>query len=255
MHGPARRRLGVPRVLRTVPRLPRPVLRIAGRGPLPVALAALAVVAAASTSASASRTIPVDSLPPATVGDSALPPGVPPTYSYPGSPAPGMPASSPSSGRLSAPGGSSDASPARAYTIGGIPEVAKEAYEGAAAAAGCGVPWSLLAAIGRVESNHGRFAGATLLSDGRSDPPIVGIPLDGRPGVARITDTDGGRHDGDAVYDRAVGPMQFIPGTWAMFATDGDRDGKADPFDLDDAAAAAATYLCRAGGDLSSIAG
>ena len=117
------------------------------------------------------------------------------------------------------------------------------------------MPWTLVAAIGRVESNHGRFGGATLLADGRSNPPIVGIPLDGRPGVALIGDTDGGQYDGDPVHDRAVGPMQFIPGTWALFATDGDHDGKSDPFDIDDAAAAAANYLCRAGGDLSTEAG
>jgi hypothetical protein len=113
----------------------------------------------------------------------------------------------------------------------------------------------LVAAIGRVESNHGQFAGATLLSDGRSDPPIVGIPLDGRPGVAEIKDTDGGKWDGDTTFDRAVGPMQFIPSSWATFGVDGDRDGKADPFDIDDAAASAAKYLCRAGGgNLSSEA-
>ena len=56
-------------------------------------------------------------------------------------------------------------------------------------------------------------------------------------------------------YDRAVGPMQFIPSSWATFGLDGDGDGKADPFDIDDAAASAAKYLCRAGGgDLSNEA-
>ena len=84
----------------------------------------------------------------------------------------------------------------------GIPQVALEAYRAAERQLadeepGCGVSWALLAAIGRVESNHGRYGGSTLLRDGRSDPPIVGIPLDGRPGVARIGDTDGGRYDGD----------------------------------------------------------
>ena len=92
-----------------------------------------------------------------------------------------------------------------------------QAYQAAAAAADCGIPWTLVAAIGRVESDHGQFAGATLLSDGRSDPPIVGIPLDGRPGVAEIKDTDGGKWDGDKTFDRAVGPMQFIPSSWATF--------------------------------------
>ena len=49
--------------------------------------------------------------------------------------------------------------------------------------------------------------------------------------------------------------MQFLPGTWAMWATDGDGDGRRDPLDLDDAAAAAARYLCAGGHDLSSGSG
>ena len=44
--------------------------------------------------------------------------------------------------------------------------------------------------------------------------------------------------------------MQFIPQTWAGTATDADNDGRADIFDLDDAALGAARYLCAAGGDL-----
>jgi membrane-bound lytic murein transglycosylase B len=44
--------------------------------------------------------------------------------------------------------------------------------------------------------------------------------------------------------------MQFIPTTWARWATDGDGDGDADPHNLYDAAASAAAYLCR-GRDLS----
>jgi membrane-bound lytic murein transglycosylase B len=38
--------------------------------------------------------------------------------------------------------------------------------------------------------------------------------------------------------------MQFIPSTWARWATDGDGDGDEDPQNLYDAAAAAAAYLC-----------
>ncbi len=49
--------------------------------------------------------------------------------------------------------------------------------------------------------------------------------------------------------------MGNIPSSWATFGVDGDRDGTADPFDIDDAAASAAKYLCRAGGgNLSSEA-
>jgi hypothetical protein len=74
-------------------------------------------------------------------------------------------------------------------------------------------------------------------------PPIVGPPLDGR-GVARIADSDGGRWDGDAVWDRAVGPMQFIPSTWRRLGRDGNDDGVADPNNLFDSAVSAAAYLC-----------
>jgi membrane-bound lytic murein transglycosylase B len=57
--------------------------------------------------------------------------------------------------------------------------------------------------------------------------------------------------DGDPEWDRAVGPMQFLPATWAAHAQDGDRDGRADINDIDDAALAAAVFLCQAGGDLT----
>ena len=188
--------------------------------------------------------------------DEPAPPFLPPAGGRTAATAPGMPGSDPVAGGGSAP--PSEVAPDLAAN--GIPQVALQAYRAAERQLadeepGCGVSWALLAAIGRVESNHGRYGGSTLLRDGRSDPPIVGIPLDGRPGVARIGDTDGGRYDGDVSYDRAVGPMQFIPGTWAMFSVDGDSDGRADPFDLDDVSVAAARYLCAAGGDLRTAAG
>ena len=70
-----------------------------------------------------------------------------------------------------------------------------------------------------------------------------------------IRDTDDGMMDRDAHWDRAVGPLQFIPTTWKWAGVDGDGDGIADPQDLDDAAVSAAHYLCRAGGDLTSAHG
>jgi membrane-bound lytic murein transglycosylase B len=144
--------------------------------------------------------------------------------------------------------------PATGLAAGGIPVVALQAYQGAAAilsasTPACGIGWPLIAAIGRVESNHGRTSGP-LLVDGTSNPPVMGILLTGGNGFAGIKDTDGGLLDGNAEYDRAIGPMQFIPSTWKMYASDGNGDGRSDPFNIYDAALAAAKYLCRAGGDL-----
>jgi membrane-bound lytic murein transglycosylase B len=120
---------------------------------------------------------------------------------------------------------------------------------------GCHLSWATMAGIGRIESNHGRFAGRRLGEDGRPSAPIIGIALDGSPGVRAIPDTDGGLFDGDAVFDRAVGPLQFIPSTWNKWATDGNGDGIGDPQNIDDAAMAAARYLCAGGRDLSTGAG
>ena len=97
-----------------------------------------------------------------------------------------------------------------------LPVTAVGAYRAAATVmrevdAGCGLSWTLLAAIGRVESDHGRYAGATLGSDGVSAPLIRGVALDGTGPVARVRDTDAGTVDGDRRWDRAVGPMQFLP--------------------------------------------
>lgn len=141
----------------------------------------------------------------------------------------------------------------------GVPTVALNAYRVAAirmnaTRPSCGLDWSLLAAIGRVESNHGRFGGAVLNGDGTSTPEIRGPALDGGQ-FAYIGDSDGGRFDRDTRYDRAVGAMQFIPTTWRSYAVDGDGNGTTDPFDIDDAALAAANYLCVAGRDLRTDAG
>src|SRR5579863_3508130 len=146
-----------------------------------------------------------------------------------------------------------------ALDASGIPVVALEAYKRAAATfavrdAACHLPWQLLAAIGRVESDNGQFGGAVLLPDGYGTRPIYGIPLDGRNGVALIRDTDGGKLDGDPNFDRAVGPMQFLPSTWALYGADGNGDGKKDPNNIFDAALAAADYLCAGGGDMANPA-
>ncbi|MEI5583795.1 MULTISPECIES: lytic transglycosylase domain-containing protein [unclassified Agromyces] len=133
----------------------------------------------------------------------------------------------------------------------GIPQRALSAYalaHGLVAQADpdCGVDWATIAAIGAIESDHGRHGDATLGEDGTALPAIIGRALDG-DGVARIEDTDGGLLDGDATWDRAVGPMQFIPSTWAEWGTDGNGDGLADPHQIDDAAQTTARYLCASG--------
>jgi membrane-bound lytic murein transglycosylase B len=157
-----------------------------------------------------------------------------------------------------APGTTTDPRPAAALApqlaADGIPGVALDAYRKAAARVArtdpaCGLTWPLLAGIGRVESDHGRFAGSQLYADGTSAPRVIGIPLDG-VGTALIRDTDRGVLDGDTVYDRAVGPMQFIPSTWARWGVDGNGDHVISPFNVYDAALAAADYLCAAGGDV-----
>jgi Transglycosylase SLT domain len=142
----------------------------------------------------------------------------------------------------------------------GIPSAALAAYQRAeavinAADKSCELPWQLIAAIGRVESDHGRFGGNVLDDDGVAEPGIYGIALDGKNNTQRITDTDAGQYDSDERFDRAVGPMQFIPSTWTVVGVDGDNDGRRNPQDIDDAALATAVYLCSGEDDLSSEQG
>jgi len=98
------------------------------------------------------------------------------------------------------------------------------------AADGCpGLPWPVLAGIGKVESNHGRLRA---------------------PGVTEGVNSAG-----------AAGPMQMGVGVGAAgdafwrFAIDGDANGSASPYDPADAIPSAAAYLCKAlhdhGGDVS----
>ncbi|TDW88666.1 lytic murein transglycosylase [Kribbella sp. VKM Ac-2566] len=138
----------------------------------------------------------------------------------------------------------------------GIPNAALKAYSRAQqvlaqADPTCHLPWTLVAAIGRVESNHGRFGGNSLNSLGVAVPGIFGPRLDGSSGTARISDSDAGSFDGDGAFDRAVGPMQFIPGTWRAMGVDGDGDGVRNPQDIDDAAMSTGVYLCSGKTDLS----
>ncbi len=141
-----------------------------------------------------------------------------------------------------------------------IPQAALSAYQRAEAVinkadTSCHIPWELIAAIGRVESDHGRWAGNSLDEAGVARPGIYGIALNGRHNTQRIADTDAGQYDNDTRFDRAVGPMQFIPSTWAVVGVDGDSDGTRNPQDIDDAALATAVYLCSGDDDLSAEQG
>ncbi|MEU5719048.1 lytic transglycosylase domain-containing protein [Streptomyces sp. NPDC020403] len=117
--------------------------------------------------------------------------------------------------------------------------------------AACRLPWQLLAAIGKVESGQAR--GGRVGADGTTFSPILGPALNGQ-GFALIKDTDGGAYDGDSTHDRAVGPMQFIPQTWATWGQDGNGDGRKDPNNIYDAALAAGRYLCAGTRDLAVAA-
>jgi len=119
----------------------------------------------------------------------------------------------------------------------------------------CHLGWTTLAAIGKVESDHGKAKGATLQPDGTVLPPIIGAALDGKDGRQTVLDTDAGKYDGDRTYDHAVGPMQFIPHTWEQYQVDADQDGQADPNNINDSALAAANYLCAGGKDLATSGG
>ncbi len=149
---------------------------------------------------------------------------------------------------------------ARTASTNAIPAAALAAYQRAetvinAADKSCRIPWQLVAAIGRVESDHGRTNNNVLSDDGLAQPGIYGIALDGSGGTSQIRDTDAGQLDNDRRFDRAVGPMQFIPSTWAVVGVDADGDGERNPQDIDDAALATAVYLCSGDDDLSALPG
>jgi Transglycosylase SLT domain/D-alanyl-D-alanine carboxypeptidase len=84
-----------------------------------------------------------------------------------------------------------------------------------AAEATCNMAWQVLAAVGKVESDHGRSTA---------------------PGVRSGSSRAG-----------AMGPMQFLAGTWAAYGRDGDGDGRADVYKPVDAIWGAANYLCANG--------
>jgi Transglycosylase SLT domain len=135
----------------------------------------------------------------------------------------------------------------------GITGTVLDAYRGAALriagrSPGCRLTWQMLAGVGKIESDHAR--GGDVTAQGDAVRPILGPVLDGTQSAA-IADSDDGRLDQDGVWDRAVGPLQFIPSSWAHFAVDGNGDGSTDPQNVFDAALATGRYLCEGGRDLS----
>ncbi|MGC4934599.1 lytic transglycosylase domain-containing protein [Gordonia sp. DT30] len=131
----------------------------------------------------------------------------------------------------------------------GIPGVVLQAYKLAADRVAsenpaCKLPWFLLAGIGRIESNHAD--NGSVDQYGTTINPIEGPALDGSlAGNEVIRNTDGS-------HARALGPMQFIPSTWAAWGTDANGDGKADPNNIFDATYSAGRYLCAGVSDIMS---
>jgi membrane-bound lytic murein transglycosylase B len=141
----------------------------------------------------------------------------------------------------------------------GIPRRALQGYAGAALVSAevrpeCHLGWNTLAGIGWVESHHGTIFGGAIQENGVTSDLIIGVPLDG-VGFQEIPDSDDGAVDGDTEWDRAVGPMQFVPTTWAAWATEANGDGVPDIHNIDDSSLSAAEYLCFSGGDLGTEEG
>ncbi|MGW3911522.1 C40 family peptidase [Streptomyces sp. NPDC005070] len=118
-----------------------------------------------------------------------------------------------------------------------------------------GMGWPVLAGIAKVESNHA--IGRNVADNGDIRPKIYGVLLNGSGAGGNTTvfpDTDGGKWDGTANGERAVGPFQFLPSTWEGIGKDANGDKVADPHNADDAALGAAIYLCGGGRDLTKPA-
>ncbi|MEQ1785706.1 MAG: hypothetical protein ABL966_01535 [Acidimicrobiales bacterium] len=147
-------------------------------------------------------------------------------------------------------------------TVEGVefPLVALDAYYRAAGSIAeelpqCKVRWWAIAGISRVEGRHGTYGGTELQANGDTTRRIIGIQLNGTNETAVVGDSDGGTLDGDPSFDRAVGPMQFIPQTWSRYQADGNDDGTNSPFNLYDATLAAAKYLCTSSSGLDADPG
>ncbi|MGW6356382.1 lytic transglycosylase domain-containing protein [Streptomyces sp. NPDC055092] len=144
------------------------------------------------------------------------------------------------------------AAPAGMESLSGVPRTVLAAYNRAVAemrtaSPNCRLPVALLAAIGKVESGHARDGAVD--GSGTTLRPILGPVLDGSGGFAAIRNTYGTKWGQSGDWARAVGPMQFIPSTWARWGSGG------NPSNVHDAALAAGRYLCADGRNLSTTAG
>ncbi len=133
-----------------------------------------------------------------------------------------------------------------------IPSRVLVAYDNAASAhcADTPVNWPVIAAIGYIESRHGTVGGRHVRDDFTIGPtPILGPVLDGTiPGTrARPIGPWAGEYGlpPDATHQQALGPMQFLPGTWQTTVDTHELQGK-DPHNLEHAAQAVAAKLCEA---------
>ena len=141
-----------------------------------------------------------------------------------------------------------------ALTVADIPTPALAAYQRATTVINqaddrCHLDWELVAALGKVLTDHGRAHGSELDAEGVARPAVMGQRLTGRHGTPRVTDTDAGLLDKDPKLDRAVGPMLLLPAVWAVVSVDADSDGRRNPQDVEDAALGAAVFLCAGPGD------
>ena len=143
-----------------------------------------------------------------------------------------------------------------------IPGIAVRAYEHAAALLtktdpACHLSWADVAGIGRVESDNGLTWGtaARVSEDGTLTPPILGPVLDGADGLPAYPTPDHGYLEHGGIWERAVGPMQFLPSTWLEYGQDGNGDHLRDPQNFWDAALSTAVFLCANGGNLATANG
>lgn len=146
-------------------------------------------------------------------------------------------------------GGTSNHDMTAVAAAAGIPPRVATAYR--SAAGGCpGLDWTLLAAVGAVETRHGQ-SGASQAdpASGEVLPWIFGPALDGHNGTAAMSIGPWvGWWGLTGPWTQAVGPMQFLPATFEAHAIDIDADGTANPHDIDDATATAAAYICQTAG-------